>query len=230
MKQYSMRHTIVHKQSVKGATLIEVLVSVFLLTFGILGLMAAQLNSVAAVSESENRAIAAQAAENLAEAMQANPKLAIGGKRDYGEYITAGNKWVDAVNIDSCGSDSASTATAGTSAVAASSAKKACALVGNVDISKKELVDAQLGEFQFILQQMPNTVDLKYTICLDEVKDLAKEAEAPSLIDTQCTGAGGQPVIKVIWSSMGKAMAASTENNTGIPDKHTQLYYLVLAE
>ena len=52
------------KNKNRGSTLLEVIVSVFLLTFGILALMAAQLRSVSSVSEAENRTIVAQAAES----------------------------------------------------------------------------------------------------------------------------------------------------------------------
>lgn len=212
MKKYPMKRMIAHKQSVQGATLVEVLVSVFLLTFGILGLMAAQLNSVAAVSESENHAIAAQAAENLAEAMQTNPNIDADSKRKYTEYFTT--DWVDvAPAISSCTSSS--------------SKKEACSLVGHKDISKAELAAAQLGEFQFVLRQMPNTINLKYAVCLDDVSGLPDEAKDPKLGDVKCSGTG-QPVIKVIWSSMG----SKKETDTGIPDTEgkAQLYYLVLSE
>lgn len=214
MNKYPMKRMIAHKQSVQGATLVEVLVSVFLLTFGILGLMAAQLNSVAAVSESENHAIAAQAAENLAEAMQTNPNIEADSKRKYTEYLTT--EWIDvAPEISSC--DSSSTE------------KEACSLVGHKDISKAELAAAQLGEFQFVLRQMPNTVDLKYAVCFDSVTDLPNQAKEPDLGDAKCSSSGtGQPVIKVIWSSMG----SKKETDTGIPDTEgkAQLYYLVLSE
>ena len=53
-----------------GATILEVMISVLLLTFGVLALMAAQLRSVASLSEAENRSIVSQAAEALAEGMQ----------------------------------------------------------------------------------------------------------------------------------------------------------------
>lgn len=61
------------KSKVQGSTIIEVMVSVFLLTFGILALLMAQIRSVAGIGEAENRTLIAQAAESLAEGMQANP-------------------------------------------------------------------------------------------------------------------------------------------------------------
>lgn len=216
MKKYPMKRTMTHKQSIQGATLVEVLVSVFLLTFGILGLMAAQLNSVAAVSESENRAIAAQAAENLAEAMQANPDIAAKGERKYDKYLQT--SWADVAAIATC------------SGTSSASGKEACALAGKTDITKSELAAAQLGEFQFVLSQMPNTVNLKYAICLDNVAGLTAEAANPILTDAQCSGSG-QLVIKVLWTSRGSAKNAAKEAQTGIPDTdgNKQLYYLVLA-
>ncbi|QMT30484.1 type IV pilus modification protein PilV [Alysiella filiformis] len=218
MKKMSPNRTkMLKKQSVKGATLIEVLVSVFLLTFGILGLMAAQLRSVSAVSESENHAIAAQAAENLAEAMQVNPDLDSTGKRSYKNYIQTGFKNV--AKINTCVNRTKPTA----------SSKDACAL-GSDSITKADLAKAQLGEFQYVLSQMPNTVQLKYTICLDDTTTLAQEAKNPSFTDAKCdnTGANVKPVIKVIWSSLNN----QKETETGVPDTagSEQLYYLVVSD
>ncbi|MCP2040298.1 type IV pilus modification protein PilV [Neisseria sp. HSC-16F19] len=62
----------------QGATLIEALVAIFVLAFGVLALMAAQLRSVVSIQEAENQTIVATAAQTLMEGMLANPDLSIG--------------------------------------------------------------------------------------------------------------------------------------------------------
>ena len=58
-----------------GSTLIEVLVSMFIIALGVMALMALQVRTAASIKESENMGIVAQATQNLAESMAANPKL-----------------------------------------------------------------------------------------------------------------------------------------------------------
>lgn len=60
---------------IQGSTLLEVMVSVLILAFGILALMLTQIRSVAGIAYAENQTLVAQAAEALAEGMQANPTL-----------------------------------------------------------------------------------------------------------------------------------------------------------
>ena len=45
------------KKNIQGSTLVEVIVSVILLTLGLLALMATQLRSVSGLTEAENRSI-----------------------------------------------------------------------------------------------------------------------------------------------------------------------------
>lgn len=59
----------------KGMTLIEVLVSLIVLSIGIMALLATQLRSVTGVREAEVQTVVAQAAQNLAEGMLANAEL-----------------------------------------------------------------------------------------------------------------------------------------------------------
>lgn len=62
----------------QGATLIEALVAIFVLAFGVLALMAAQLRSVVSIQEAENQTIVATAAQTLMEGMLANPYVGSG--------------------------------------------------------------------------------------------------------------------------------------------------------
>ncbi|WP_050797896.1 type IV pilus modification protein PilV [Neisseria shayeganii] len=63
------------KKKIRGATLLEVLVSVFIMAFGIMALMLAQLKSVGSVREAEMQTRVALAVQNLAEGMLSNPDV-----------------------------------------------------------------------------------------------------------------------------------------------------------
>lgn len=64
----------VHNRSQHGFALFEVMVTVFLLAIGILGLAAVQMKTYAITRDSDNRTNIALHAEGLAEAMRANPR------------------------------------------------------------------------------------------------------------------------------------------------------------
>lgn len=70
--------------SQRGATLIEVLVSMLMLGLGVLVLLATQIRTVAGVREAENQTIVAQATQNLIEGMLLNPTLNKATLRDPG--------------------------------------------------------------------------------------------------------------------------------------------------
>ena len=73
----------------QGATLIEVMVAIFVLAFGVLALMVAQLRSVSSVQEAENQTVVAQAAQTLMEGMLVNPVVSVVGgstNKDYAVY------------------------------------------------------------------------------------------------------------------------------------------------
>ena len=82
----------------QGSTLIEIMVSMFILALGLMALLAMQTRTSAAIKEAENQTIIAQATENLAEQMMTQPVLSlVNGKtvRDYTSYngnIDCGSK------------------------------------------------------------------------------------------------------------------------------------------
>ena len=85
--RFSMRGKQPSKQ--QGATLIEVMVAIFVLAFGVLALMVAQLRSVSSVQEAENQTVVAQAAQTLMEGMLVNPVVSVVGgsaNKDYAAY------------------------------------------------------------------------------------------------------------------------------------------------
>ena len=85
-------------QLARGSTLLEVLISVFIMAFGIMALMLAQLKSVGNVREAETQTRVAQAVQNLSPDVINNLGSAsnINAKLQYSNYKTA--SWV---NVDS---------------------------------------------------------------------------------------------------------------------------------
>lgn len=87
-----------------GMTLIEVLVSVFVLTIGVLALLATQLRTVSGIREAESRTIVAQAVQNLVEGMLANPDISSANKKtgwrtySYSNYLSEGDASVAVVD------------------------------------------------------------------------------------------------------------------------------------
>lgn len=59
-------------RAVRGATLLEIMVSVFIMAFGIMALMLAQIRSVSSVREAEMQTRVAQSVQNLSEGMLVN--------------------------------------------------------------------------------------------------------------------------------------------------------------
>lgn len=78
-----------------GSTLIEVLVSMFIILIGLMGLLAMQVRTSATIKEAEYNSIIAQATQNLAESMMTNPLLVFNNPRtekDYSGYTAAVNR------------------------------------------------------------------------------------------------------------------------------------------
>lgn len=182
-------------QQQQGSTLVEVLVSVFLLTFGVLGLMAAQLRSVASISEAENRNAVALAAENLADGMQLNPSVqriatnnGVNVIRRYPNYLNQ----TTPVKIDASNPNAhplpAPLSGAGDSAS---------------NISKAAVAQNQLAVFRHGLSQLPNTLDVQYVICLDNTNGEPTYDAATGTMRPNCNIAGGatdKTIIKVLWA------------------------------
>ena len=183
-----------------GATILEVMISVLLLTFGVLALMAAQLRSVASLSEAENRSIVSQAAEALAEGMQANSSLEKVGS-SYGRTYTAYYDRPD--GVVTIGDDS----------------HKATVQNGlsGTGLTKKQVADQHFAEFEYVLKtQLTNVNTLGYQICRDKAKP-----EAPTINNGQfegnCAPAKNDTdthVIKVAWRMGNGKNDSSNDNNT----------------
>ena len=200
-----------------GATILEVMISVLLLTFGVLALMAAQLRSVASLSEAENRSIVSQAAEALAEGMQANSSLEKVGssyRRTYTDYkkgsirVTIGNDLkADEVKKVQDGLSGKTGPKTG--------------------LTKKEVADQHIAEFEYVLKtQLTNVNTLDYTICRDKAKPEAATYDDKGLFHRNCAGDNAPPskprnpedtdtyVIKIVWRMGNGKNDSSNDDNT----------------
>ncbi|MDO4433498.1 MAG: type IV pilus modification protein PilV [Alysiella sp.] len=175
-----------NKNKVRGATIIEVIVSVFLLTFGILALIAAQIRSVASVQEAENRTLIAQAAEAYAEGMLANPTVVINDNREL--IITYDHYRTDPKDVDA-------------------NKTEFTQLGNNAQKTKKELADLQTDNFQAALNAIPDVAGIQFTVCQD-----VDDARKPAWGDGHCNkGATDGTVIKVAWRMKDKDGKTDTD-------------------
>ena len=176
------------KNKNRGSTLLEVIVSVFLLTFGILALMAAQLRSVSSVSEAENRTIVAQAAESLMEGMQAYPS---GLERSGGKLI----KTYKAYEEDS------------------SSFKGSGQAAWQGNVSNGNLAKWHLADFNNALDSKMNNISgYEWKVCPD-----IEQPKEPSIGNNgkvsnwNCNSSGSGMAIKVAWT-----MKSEDKNNSSV--------------
>ncbi|UOP05170.1 type IV pilus modification protein PilV [Conchiformibius kuhniae] len=200
MKPVSARIRALPRQ--QGATLIEVMVSVFLLTFGVLGLMAAQIRSVSSISEAESRSTIAQAAENLAEAMQANPQIVKSGTRavrNYTHYLNAGNtaKELD-LNADPGQIPNPLWGTWDAPAKETQSG-----------ITKENLAASHIALFEYMLRQTPNAQTLSYVVCTDNPVPSEPTVNGTT-VNFNCSNRGST-VIKVAWTNRPADAKSQTE-------------------
>ena len=171
-----------NKRYIQGAPFVEVMISVFVLTFGILALMLTQIRSVASIAQAENQTLIAQAAEALAEGMQVNPTLnfkIVGGKKVLDVQYAAYKKSNEEIS--------------GTKTF-----KKLSDLTSN---SKQDLADLQLGNFEAALQQLPDIEQIHYSICQDKETPDEPEMTAAGVFNDNCDAGGSAngAVIKVGW-------------------------------
>lgn len=176
------------------------MISVLLLTFGVLALMAAQLRSVASLSEAENRSIVSQAAEALAEGMQANSSLEKVGS-SYGRTYTA--YYSGSTSVMTVGDDSQKT--------------KVQNGLSGTGLTKKQVADQHIAEFEYVLKtQLTNVNTLGYTICRDKAKPEAATYDNGHF-DNKCAPANNDTdthVIKVVWRMGNGKNDSSNDNNT----------------
>ena len=169
--------------SQKGSTLLEILVSVFVLGFGLLALVTMQMKTVMTAREAENQTIVAQATDSLIESMLMNPHLKLdtssGEKvfyRQFDDY--RGLNYLDA------GCDEADVLSSPTS----------------TGLTKKQLAEAHACTFVKRINQIPNAGKVYWDVCLE---DASSSVEKPVLESgaVKCNGSSTSTstVLKVIW-------------------------------
>ena len=175
------------KKNIQGSTLVEVIVSVILLTLGLLALMATQLRSVSGLTEAENKSLVSQSTEALAESMLMNGTLVktTGGNyyHNYMSYITPPTP------------------------ITASSTQPFSPTIGT-EYAKNSIKDEYKKQFEYelyknLIEPESSTVSsVFYTICLDE-----NEPKQPTLdssgtsMNANCESDGTYTTIKVVWRS-----------------------------
>ena len=179
----------IFKQKQQGSTLLEVLVSVFVLGFGLLALVTMQMKTVMTTREAENQTIVAQAADSLIESMLMNPKLKLttltgGEKMMYRQF----DNYRNLNGLDSgCAEDA--------KLVSAASA----------GLTKEELAKAHACTFVKRISQIPNTGKVYWNVCME---DPGKAVNKPVLngsgatAKVECTDdpvTSTSAVLKVIW-------------------------------
>ncbi|MBI0068685.1 MULTISPECIES: hypothetical protein [unclassified Snodgrassella] len=94
------KHNLYNYKLQQGTTIVEAVVAIFVLSFGVLVLMLAQINAVNTSINAANQGEVTRAVQNLVEEMRSQPKLVINEKldanstkiqfigKDYSEYAT----------------------------------------------------------------------------------------------------------------------------------------------
>lgn len=164
MIRKNRKKNILNNKQVQGATLLEVLVSVFIMAFGIMALMLAQLKSVGSIREAEMQTRVAQAAQNLAEGMLSNPdvRVKIEDATQYTAYVKSANlNLAGSVGITQCNGTRISVITChhnnfeadlrralpGASAISYIIDRN-----GTITVSWKEVNDSDTFDFSYTLQ------------------------------------------------------------------------------
>lgn len=160
----------------KGSTLIEILVSMFILGLGVMAILATQMRTTVGLREAENMSYVTQATQNLAENMLTNPvlELSANGKETIKNY--------SAYNFNCSGTESRKD------------------LSGSV--TKENMVEQHKSEFCSDLKK--NVLGLSQQNTSGEVKVQICHKSSPSAdpldyTNMKCGETGNQTIIQVAW-------------------------------
>lgn len=170
------------KNNESGMTLIEVLISMFVLAIGVLALLAVQLRSVASVREAEGQTIVSQITQNLIESMMINPTLSRTAtsenattawtKKSYSSYLKSGTL------ASSCSVTSTPSPT---------------------PLTKASLATDQICQFSNDLRNaFPAEAKVTFTICQD-TSGTPPTLTSNGTFNGNCNGTAGTTVVKVAW-------------------------------
>lgn len=187
----------VKKQHIQGSTLIEVIVSVILLTLGLLALMATQLRSVSGLTEAENKSLVSQSTEALAESMLMNATLTKKTGKDYSHnyesYLIPPKQIANPT----------------------STSMKLSPAPGK-EYTKAEIATGYRNQFEHelfenLVKPESSTVSsVYYTICLDKEEPGQPTLDASGkTMNPNCDKSGGYTAIKVVWRSESSSKAGA---------------------
>ena len=216
------------KTGQQGMTLVEVLVSMFVLAVGVLALLATQLRTVASVQEAESQTIVAQAVQNLTESMMINPTLC--SKEDQGDSRCAGkvnaqtpDNWVvksyDNQNIFVYGNAGAISYRFSAPAEIKKSTKTA--IKGNAgSLTKRQILEDHLASFEESLKNALPNANTWYIICNDDSgNDMTISGNS---VNPRCSNGSNAPlVIKVLW----EIEAEKAEQNAALKSNGKKIVY-----
>lgn len=163
------------KANQQGMTLIEVLISMFVLAIGILALLSVQLRAVSSVREGETQTIVSQITQNLIEGMLINPVLS--------------------AETDSSGAETGRTLKSYDHYLTNSNKKVSGTYKNNEQMTKQELASAQIASFSTALSNALPDAQLHFAICRDNSGD---DPTYETSFDAKCSG-NGDTVVKVLW-------------------------------
>lgn len=215
------------KKNQRGMTLVEVLVSMFVLAVGVLALLATQLRTVASVQEAESQTVVAQAVQNLMESMLINPTLC--SKDDKDDSRCAGKvddntpeNWVvksyDNQKIFVDNNPNAISYRFSNPIKVRNCSKSNWCRPDSKSLNKREILEDHLARFEdSVFRALPNA-NAWYIICNDNSgKDMTISG---SSVTHHCSGNESHPfVIKVLWEMEAEKIKdnkALTQNNKKI--------------
>ncbi|WP_181880993.1 type IV pilus modification protein PilV [Crenobacter cavernae] len=165
----------------RGFTLLEVLVALFVLGFGLLALAAVQLRTYSTTREAEYQSIAALHAEGLAEAMRANPKRTGVASEpwQWSHYVESTPGSAATAPSQTCSNYDATTQAFGS---------------GSQNCNQNQVAAYDLYLFKSRLESaFPQAQEVKATVC--PTNDLSV---APTLSALACDVSGAL-AIKIVW-------------------------------
>lgn len=220
----------------RGMTLIEVLVSMFVLAVGVLALLATQLRTVASVQEAESQTIVAQAVQNLMESMLINPTLC---SKDIQDDTRCAGKindktpegWIvksyDNNNVfveDNKGAVSYRFGNPIKVRDCKTNTNKWCKSPDAASLNKREILEDHLGRFEDSLAKALPNVNAWYIICNDKSgKDMTISGDA---VTSHCSGGLDHSlVVKVLWQIEAEKVEKNSKNDHGLNTNGKKIVY-----
>ncbi|KZE33580.1 type IV pilus modification protein PilV [Crenobacter luteus] len=194
-----------------GFTLLEVLIALFVLGFGLLALAALQIRTYSATRDAEYQSIAALHAEGLAEAMRANPKrTGVTNEPWSWQHYLTGETGVVGATTKAC-------TTYDDAAQGFSS--------GSVECTQDEIAAHDLALFKARLESaFPGADEVKAGVCP------SADLSAPPTLGSLGCDASGPLAIKIAWrvkvgSDTNQKLSASSGTTSSLREMGFQMRF-----